>query len=134
MYVSPFVGRLDDRGENGMDLVRNVERIYERSDHHVHVLAASIRSLEHLLYSFASGVELATVPARVLLEWARKSMPLPPPDYVFRPAGDTALGSLPYEELDLNQPWEQFDIQHPLTTQGIQKFVADYRSTLNPAA
>jgi transaldolase len=134
VYVSPFVGRLDDQGENGMDLVRNIKRMYERSDHHVHILAASIRSLEHLLYSFALEVELATVPARVLLEWAKKSMPLPAPDYVFRPAGDTALGSLPYEELDLNQPWEQFDVQHPLTTQGIQKFVADYRSTLNPAA
>ena len=45
-----------------------------------------------------------------------------------------ALRSIPYEELDLNQPWEQLDIQHPLTTQGIEKFVADYRSTLNPAA
>ncbi len=53
VYVSPFVGRLDDHGEDGMDLVRNIKRMYERSDGHVHVLAASIRSVNHLLCSFA---------------------------------------------------------------------------------
>ena len=46
VYVSPFVGRLDDRGEDGMDLVRNIKRMYERGDGHVHVLAASIRSCQ----------------------------------------------------------------------------------------
>src|ERR1039457_5282849 len=60
VYVSPFIGRLDDRGENGMDLVRNIKRMYERGDGHVHVLAASIRSVSHLLCSFALGAELAT--------------------------------------------------------------------------
>ena len=35
VYVSPFVGRLDDRGEDGMDLVRNIKRMYERGDGHV---------------------------------------------------------------------------------------------------
>ena len=43
VYVSPFVGRLDDQGEDGMDLVRNIKKMYSRSDGHVHVLAASIR-------------------------------------------------------------------------------------------
>src|SRR6266478_5417114 len=52
VYVSPFVGRLDDQGENGMDLVRNIKKMYERSDGHVHVLAASIRTIDHLLCSF----------------------------------------------------------------------------------
>jgi transaldolase len=42
VYVSPFIGRLDDKGENGMDLVRNIKRMFETGDHHVHVLAASI--------------------------------------------------------------------------------------------
>src|SRR6266702_6737840 len=49
VYVSPFVGRLDDQGEDGMDLVRNIKKMYERSDGHVHVLAASIRTINHLL-------------------------------------------------------------------------------------
>ena len=70
VYVSPFVGRLDDRGEDGMDLVRNIKKMYEHSDGHVHVLAASIRNLNHLLFSFALRAELATVSTKVLEEWA----------------------------------------------------------------
>jgi transaldolase len=38
VYVSPFVGRLDDRGENGMDVVKNIQRMYEAGDGHVYVL------------------------------------------------------------------------------------------------
>jgi hypothetical protein len=37
---------------------------------------------------------------------------------------------IPYQELNLEQPWEQFDIEHELTKKGIQKFVSDYSSTL----
>ena len=65
VYVSPFVGRLDDHDENGMDLVKNIKNMYRNGDGHVHVLAASIRHIDHLLASFALGVELATVPAKV---------------------------------------------------------------------
>jgi len=74
VYVSPFVGRLDDRGENGIDLVKNTKTMYNNGDGHVHVLAASIRHLDHLLASFALGVELATVPANVLTEWAHERL------------------------------------------------------------
>jgi len=59
VYVSPFIGRLDDRGENGMDVIRNILKMYQAGDHHVHVLAASIRHLDHLLGSFALHAELA---------------------------------------------------------------------------
>ena len=40
----------------------------------------------------------------------------------------------PYEELNLEQPWEQFNIEHELTRKGIQKFVSDYKSTLRKAS
>src|SRR6185312_798079 len=60
VYVSPFIGRLDDQGEDGMDLVRNIKRMYEHGDGHVHVLAASIRNMNQLLCSFVLGAELAT--------------------------------------------------------------------------
>ena len=49
-YVSPFVGRLDDIGQNGMDVIRNIKQMFRKGDGHVLVLAASIRTLEHLLY------------------------------------------------------------------------------------
>ena len=84
VYVSPFVGRLDDRGEDGMDLVRNVKKMYERGDGHVHVLAASIRAINHLLCSFFLDAELATVPSKVLQEWASAGFPLPDKDFTYK--------------------------------------------------
>ena len=126
VYVSPFVGRLDDIGQNGVDVVRNIKRMFDHSDHHVLVLAASIRNLQHLLYAFHVRSELVTVPARILEQWAKEGMPLPGDDFAYRPVG----AEIPYEELNLEQPWEQFNIEHELTRKGIQKFVSDYKSTL----
>ena len=136
VYVSPFLGRLDDRGENGMDLVRNIKKMYEAGDGHVHVLAASIRNLNHLLGSFALQAELATAPAKVWEEWAAASFPLPGKDFVYKALdkGGIELRAIPYQSLDLNRPWEGFDIRHELTTKGIQQFVADYKSTLKQSA
>jgi len=136
VYVSPFVGRLDDRADNGMDLVRNIKKMYETSDRHVYELAASIRHVDHLLASFAIGVELVTVPAKVLEEWAKKNFPMPDRDFSYTgvDANGKPLKPIPYTSLDLNQPWQSFDISHELTTKGIQKFVADYRSTLKRSA
>ena len=136
VYVSPFAGRLDDRGEDGMELVRNIKEMYKHSDGHVHVLAASIRNVNHLLCAFALSSELATVPGKVLEDWA--AIGFPRPDRDFRYKGVDTSGNLlkviPYEKLDLNLPWESFDITHELTTKGIQKFVADYQNTLRQSA
>jgi transaldolase len=136
VYVSPFIGRLDDQGEDGMDLVRNIKKMYEQSDGHVHVLAASIRSINHLLCSFFLGAELVTVPSNVLQEWAAANFPMP--DQAFKYKAVNAKGNLlkpiPYKQLDLNLPWESFDLAHELTTKGIQKFVADYQGTLKRSA
>ena len=126
VYVSPFVGRLDDAGQNGMDLIKNVKRMLAKSDGHLWVLAASIRSLEHLLYCFQLEAELVTVPAKVLEKWAAKNFPMPEKNFEYRSSGEP----IAYEELDLEQPWEKFNIDHELTRKGIEKFVADYRATL----
>ena len=126
VYVSPFVGRLDDIGQNGVDLVGNIKRMYAQGDGHVHVLAASIRNLQHLMYAFHVGAELATVPTKVLEEWAKQGMPLPDANFSYKPVGK----EIPYENIDLDRPWEQYDLQHELTRKGIQKFVADYQSTI----
>jgi transaldolase len=136
VYVSPFVGRLDDRGDNGMDVIKNILKMYQAGDHHVHVLAASIRHLEHLLCSFALNVELATVPGKVLEKWATQGSRLPDGSFVYQaidPEGQ-ALKPIEYKALDLNAPWESFDLRHELTREGIQKFVADYESTLRKSA
>src|SRR5207248_2396970 len=129
-YVSPFVGRLDDIGQNGMDVVKNIKRMYSKGDGHVLVLAASIRSIEHMLYCFALQTELATVPAKILEQWASKNFPTPDNQFQYKAPGK----SIPYEELDLEQPWETFDVQHELTRKGIEKFAIDYRATLSRTA
>jgi len=136
VYVSPFVGRLDDQGEDGMDLVRNIKKMYERSDGHVHVLAASIRTINHLLCSFFLGTELATVPNKVLQEWAAAGLPMPDRDFMYKAvdAKGKLLKPIPYKGLDLKLPWDSFDLAHEPTTKGIQKFVADYQSTLRRSA
>jgi len=136
VYVSAFVGRLDDRGDNGMDVVRNIKRMYANGDGHVHVLAASIRHLDHLLASLALEVELTTVPAKVLEEWAAKEFPLPQPGFNYKGVDSKGrnLKPIPYRDLDLSSPWDRFDIAHELTKKGIEKFVSDYDSTLQRTA
>lgn len=136
VYVSPFIGRLDDRGDDGMDVVKNIRQMYKSGDGHVHVLAASIRHLDHLLAAFALEADLVTVPAKILEEWAAKGFPLPARDFTYKgkmPDGHP-LKSLPYKSLNLNRPWESFHISHELTTSGIRKFVEDYQSTLKKTA
>lgn len=136
VYVSPFIGRLDDHGKDGIDLVKNIKELYKNGDGHVHVLAASIRHVDHLLASFAADSELATVPAKVVEEWATKKFPMPDAKFTYKAvdASGKRLEAIPYKVLDIKQPWQSFDIAHELTTAGIQKFVADYRSTLRRSA
>ncbi len=125
-YVSPFVGRLDDSGHNGVDVVANIKRMYKAGDDHVRVLAASLRSVAHLLYCFSIDVDLVTVPAKILNEWADAGFPMPDDRFVYQPRG----ARIEYQQIDLGQPWEQFDIAHELTTKGVEQFAADYRATL----
>ena len=136
VYVSPFIGRLDDHGKDGIDLVKNIKEMYKNGDGHVHVLAASIRHVDHLLASFAADSELATVPAKVVEEWATKKFPMPDAKFTYKAvdASGKRLEAIPYKVLDIKQPWQSFDIAHELTTAGIQRFVADYRSTLRRSA
>jgi transaldolase len=94
------------------------------------VALASIRCLEHLLYCFALETELVTVPAKILELWASKNFPMPDKRFQYKSPGKP----IPYEELDLEGPWETLDIQHELTRKGIEKFAADYRATLSRPA
>lgn len=119
-----------------MDVVKNLKKMYQGGDGHVHVLAASIRHLDHLLGSFPLEAELATVPAKVLEQWSAKALTLPDQNFVYKAldAGGKPLKSIAYKDLDVNAPWESFNIEHELTTQGIGKFVADYESTVRRSA
>jgi transaldolase len=64
--VSPFVGRLDDVGAVGMDLVRNIVQIYGNYGYKTQVLAASLRSPVHVIDAALAGAQIATMPFKVL--------------------------------------------------------------------
>jgi transaldolase len=127
VYVSPFVGRLDDQGVNGMDVVANILALYKLGDGHVEVLTASVRNLDHLLYALKLGSDIITAPYEVLKAWAEKGMPLPTVDYRYAPKG---LTSIPYEQLTLDRLWQEYDIRHGLTDKGMEKFSADWKSLI----
>jgi transaldolase len=64
-YVSPFVGRLDDIGLDGMELIREIVAIYENYGYDTQVLAASIRQPRHVTDSALAGAHVATIPTKV---------------------------------------------------------------------
>lgn len=65
-YISPFIGRLDDLNIDGMDLIREIRIIYDNYDFRTEILAASIRSANHVKESAIAGADVATVPPSVL--------------------------------------------------------------------
>lgn len=67
-YVSPFVGRLDDIGQDGMVLVRDIVQIFKNYDFKTEVIVASIRSLKHVEDAAKSGAHIATIPPKVYEE------------------------------------------------------------------
>jgi len=65
-YVSPFVGRLDDISEDGMELVESIMDIYENYEFETEVIVASIRDPIHVVESARLGADVATIPAAVM--------------------------------------------------------------------
>lgn len=87
-YVSPFLGRLEDIGQNGMDLVSTIADIFAVHDIPTEIIAASIRHPMHITEAALKGAHIATVPYKVLMQL----------------------------------------FHHPLTDQGIEKFLADWNN------
>src|SRR5690606_13834414 len=85
-YVSPFLGRLDDIGHDGMQLVATIAEIFNRHGIETEIIAASIRHPMHVTDAALNGAHIATVPYNVLAQL----------------------------------------VKHPLTDQGIEKFLADW--------
>jgi transaldolase len=66
--VSPFIGRLDDIGEDGMDLIQRTRQIYENYGYPTKILAASVRHPKHMLDCALMGADVATVPFKVIAQ------------------------------------------------------------------
>jgi len=65
-YVSPFIGRLDDAGQIGMELVREMVQIYENYDIATEIIVASIRLPLHVIDAALTGADIATIPFKVI--------------------------------------------------------------------
>jgi transaldolase len=61
-FVSPFIGRLDDIGQDGMELIREIREIYDNYDFQTEILAASIRHAMHIRDAALAGADVATLP------------------------------------------------------------------------
>jgi len=70
-YVSPFVGRLDDIGHDGMELVKDIVDVFKHYQLSTEVIAASIRHPEHCVAAAKAGAHIATVPYKVLMQMTR---------------------------------------------------------------
>jgi transaldolase len=64
-YISPFLGRLDDHGANGMDLISEIRAIYDNYGFDTEILAASIRTVGHVKEAALAGSDCATIPPDV---------------------------------------------------------------------
>ena len=67
-YVSPFVGRIDDRAGDGMELVQDILQIYDNYDFSTQVIVASVRHVRHVVEAALLGAHIATVPYKVLTQ------------------------------------------------------------------
>ncbi len=64
-FISPFLGRLDDGGQDGMELIREIRAIYDTYDYDTQILAASIRTPMHVRDAALAGADCATIPPAV---------------------------------------------------------------------
>ena len=67
-YISPFIGRLDDIGQDGMQLIRDIVQIYDNYGFATEVLAASIRHPMHIVDCALAGADVSTIPFKVITQ------------------------------------------------------------------
>lgn len=137
VYVSPFIGRLDDRGENGMDVIVNILEMYRRfGDGHVHILTASVRNIDHLFYALKLKSEIITIPFKVFRSWSEMGFALPDKNYIYDPniEREKPLTDIPYKELSLDLEWQEYNLEHELTDIGLVKFAEDWENLMTASS
>lgn len=137
VLVSPFVGRWDDRGYNGLDVIQNLRSMFDRFDQarntslcHVKILAASMRTVEHVTGAIARGADMVTIPLGLLRQWANQKNATP--DELHKKS-ESVLQSIPYQEIPLYTHYTEYVIDsspHGLLYEGLQKFASDWKSVV----
>ena len=64
-FISPFVGRLDDINENGMELIKQIKTIYTNYQFKTKILVASVRNIDHVRESALIGADVVTIPPKI---------------------------------------------------------------------
>jgi transaldolase len=70
-YVSPFIGRIDDIGQDGMELLEEMVQVWDTYEFEAGIIAASLRHPQHFKQAALLGADIATVPYKVLLQLAQ---------------------------------------------------------------
>ncbi len=65
-YISPFIGRLDDIDQDGMELIEEIRTIYDNYNFKTQILAASVRTLQHVKEAALCGADIATIPTKLM--------------------------------------------------------------------
>ena len=73
-FISPFIGRLDDIGEDGCDLIEEIRVLYDNYGYETEVLAASIRTLDHMRACALIGADVATAPPNIIKDMAKHEL------------------------------------------------------------
>ena len=136
-FISPFVGRWDDREYLGLDLIRNIIRQYKEYDAKLHikkspllVLSASIRTLEHVYGSIFLGADILTLPLKIIYEWVEAEMWMPDTRYRIKTNG---LKALQYEHIPMKKDFSDYAVgkrKNSLLDEGLAKFVKDWENLL----
>lgn len=64
-YVSPFIGRLEDINEDGLQLIKNIKEVFDKHNLKTEIIAASIRTPQHITSSASAGAHIATIPYKI---------------------------------------------------------------------
>ena len=67
-FISPFVGRLDDIGSDGMNLISEIAEVYSNYNYSTEILVASVRSVQHVVDAALLGADVATIPPKIMLQ------------------------------------------------------------------
>jgi transaldolase len=73
-FVSPFVGRLDDQGEDGMQLIRDIRAVFDNYDYETEILVASLRNTTHVAQAAIAGANCATLPPQTFKDMYKHAL------------------------------------------------------------
>lgn len=73
-FVSPFIGRMDDIGNDGMDIIKDIKMIFDNYNIQTEIIAASIRHPMHVIESAKAGAHIATIPYKVFKQMVKHPM------------------------------------------------------------